>query len=121
MAHYYFLINNNATNLAQIRTDCFLRHAISTNNQNELSEVLSFSGDERLIKVADVTQEWLDSKPWVIDTNICLWYYPQGDEVGTGVIQAWTQAQEPEFDSTEDEIPDSNEERKSWWQRLLGL
>jgi hypothetical protein len=112
--NHYFLVDNAGANLTQIRTECFTEHALATNNQNVLSEVVSFDGAERLIKVDTVTPDWVASRGWLAEA---LWHAPQGQ--GDEVRIAWAQAQDPTFDGDEDAQPDSPEQRRSWWQGLL--
>lgn len=123
MTNWYFILNNNHPDLASIRSECFLRHAIATNNSNDLSEVISFDGTERLIKVAGVDEAWMATQSWITNTESCIGFYSQNDADGVAIVQAWSEAQEPEFDSPDDgdELPDTAAQRRSWWQRLLGL
>jgi len=127
MTNWYFLINNNYQHLADIRAQCFLKHALATNNQNELSEVISFDGNERLIKVSGVDSNWIaDQSEWINNAEACIWNFPQvndPEDIGTKTVAAWAQSQDPEFDSPDDgdELPDTSEQRRSWWQRLLGV
>lgn len=123
MTNWYFLLNNGHPDLASIRSECFLKHAISTNNSNDLSEVVGLDGSERLIKVAGVDDAWISSQPWVTNSEACIGFYSQDDADGFAVVRAWSDAQDPEFDSPDDgdELPDTSEQRRSWWHRLLGI
>lgn len=120
MTNWYFILNNNHPDLASIRSECFLRHAIATNNSNDLSEVVSFDGTERLIKVAGVDEAWMATQLWINDAEACIGFYSQHDPEGFEVIKRWSDAQEPDFDSPEDEdeLPDTPEQRRSWWQQI---
>jgi len=120
MTNWYFLINTSANNLAEIRAELFYKHAVSTNNQNEFSENISLDGETRLIKVAGIDSAWISSQSWISDQSKCAWAYPQTNDPeyeGTIQVVRWTQAQDPEIDNSadENELPDTPEQRRSWW------
>ncbi|TAH36534.1 MAG: hypothetical protein EYC62_02505 [Alphaproteobacteria bacterium] len=113
--NWYFLIGNNHADIQSIRDECALRHTLNSPG-SELSEVFSWSGNERLIKVANGDEAWQQQRDWIND----LLFRPlqQGLEADDNIRWRWLEAQAPEFDGNEDGNPDTAQQRIDWWQTL---
>lgn len=113
MNNWYFLIDNTSESLDQMRIECATQHGRNTID-NELSESISFDGQERLVKVTGGNEEWQANRTWL--NALIVAPLLQGDEANDELRARWAEAQVPEFDSNEDGQPDSSEQRRAWWQ-----
>ena len=119
MTDHWFLIDRAAVNLAEIRSDCFERNAIITNNALNMIEVRSYSGEELLIGIMGGNdQAWLGSLLWV-NTAAVIWHGDAADANIDALVTAWREAQRPNRDADQDGNRDTTAQRKSWWMRLL--
>jgi len=112
---YYLLIDNNSSDLTQIRTDCFFKHALATDNTTMLSEVIGRDNAERLIKVRGGDAAWLQSRSWA---GSVIKHLTRGNTDDDNIRLAWCDAQDPNFDGNGDGYIDTPEERRAYWQNL---
>ncbi|MGE4259221.1 MAG: hypothetical protein AB7F19_07755 [Candidatus Babeliales bacterium] len=71
MTTYYFLIESTKPNLDDIRAECAAEHVANCPG-TELSEVISSDMTARLIKVANTSESWKNSRTWLGDC-IVVW------------------------------------------------
>lgn len=120
ITNYYILLSKNAPNFRQARIACYTKHVLESDLYSEMADYRSFDSSELLLKVPNGNQTWLDTMPW---KNEVLAHWQDGNPQHEALLSAWLDAQQPDFDSPNDgdELPDTPEQRRSWWQRLLGL
>lgn len=113
--NWYFLIPNNHPDLQTICDECTAQHANNAPN-SELSGIVSWSGNERLIKVSGGDETWQQQRSWIND--LLFRALRQGIEEDDGIRWRWLESQAPEFDGNEDGNPDTEQQRIDWWQTI---
>lgn len=110
--NWYFLVGNDNPDLDRIRIECATQHGRNTLD-NELSETIGFFCEERLIKVAGGNGEWQNARDWI--PSLLVSPMLQGFESDDELRLKWYNAQDPYFDSNNDGIPDTKQQRKNYW------
>lgn len=117
MTDYWFLIDKNAQNLAQIRGELFTRNAIASNNETNMVEVKAWGGgDEILIGIMGGTDSaWRSSLAWLSAPTV-IQHGAASDPAIDQFVLEWRAAQAPNFDGNADGQRDSVSQRRAAWQ-----